>query len=156
MFCCCLCCGKKKFSSNKPEFVAAFTRWLPNLGTRDPRRNSVTMGDDFDPIPGLIKLYSCDPSAMQELSVCRINPNMRSRQRRDLEFFIPQILSLLLQGYYPKQDDLIKFILSASREFHFSHRVLFFLQSILVHKLDEETRNIQNENINQVVSSLLR
>lgn len=79
---------------------------------------------------------------MQELSVCRINPNLRSTVRKDLEFFIPQICSLLLQGYYPKQDELIRFILSASREFHFSHRVLFFLQSILLEKLDEEKQHI--------------
>ncbi len=45
--------------------------------------------DDIDPIPSLIKLYSCDPAAMFELSRCRINPNLRSKQRRDLEFYIP-------------------------------------------------------------------
>jgi len=73
-----------------------------------------------------------------------------------LEFFIPQICSLLLQGYYPKQDELETFILSASREFHFSHRILFFLQSIIVDKLDDDQKEIQNNCINRVVTKLLK
>jgi len=58
--------------------------------------------DDIDPIPTLIKLYSCDPSAMNELARCRINPNLSSKQRKDLEFYIPQICSFYLQGYFEK------------------------------------------------------
>lgn len=66
--------------------MTAFTRWLPNLGDGPVHKND---DDDVDPIPGLIKLYACDNAAMQELSVCRINANLRVNQRRDLEFYIP-------------------------------------------------------------------
>ena len=54
-----------------------------------------------DPIPVLISLYSCEPTAVQELSKCRINPDLTSPVRQDLEFYIPQLISFYLQGYYP-------------------------------------------------------
>ena len=97
----------------------------------------------MDPIPGLIKLYSCDASAMALLGACRINPDLKSKLRRDLEFFIPQICSLYLQGFYPRQQELVNFILAASNEFHFSHKVLFFLQAILPN-VDQIKRDMQN------------
>lgn len=109
MFCCCLCCGKKQMNAKQPDFVRSFTKWLPTVG------KAQKVGEqDVDPIPGLIKLYSCDRVAMDELSLCRINPNLKSSQRRDLEFYIPQLCSLYLQGYFPRQDELTNFILSAS------------------------------------------
>lgn len=71
-----------------------FTKWLPSLNTakRDEK--------DPDPIPSLIKLYSDNVLGMEELSRCRINPDLRATQRRDLEFFIPQICSFFITGYY--------------------------------------------------------
>jgi len=93
---------------------------------------------DVDPIPGLIKLYCDNPMAMQELQMCRINPNIRSKQRKDLESFIPQICSFYLQGYYSQADDLVNFILNASGNFNFSHRVLFFFSAILFGKITPE------------------
>lgn len=61
------------------------------------RQNNAKESDqDIDPIPSLIKLYSDSPTAMEELSMCRINPNLKSKQRRDLEFFIPQVCSFYL------------------------------------------------------------
>jgi len=105
--CCCLCWKQKEFSHNKPEFVGQFTRWLPSLKGANKRNED----DDLDPIPSLIKLYSCDPTAMIELSHCRINPNLRSKQRRDLEFYIPQLCSFYLQGYFEQQEELVNFIL---------------------------------------------
>lgn len=55
-----------------------------------------------DPIPVLIQLYSCAPQAVQELAKCRVNPDLTSPVRLDLEFYIPQLISFYLQGYYPK------------------------------------------------------
>lgn len=83
-FCCCFCWKQKEFSHNKPQFVDQFTRWIPSVA-----QSPVNKDEDQDPIPSLIKLYSDNPAAMAELQGCRINPNMQSKQRRDLEFFIP-------------------------------------------------------------------
>ena len=52
----------------------------------------------------LISLYSCEPTAVQELSKCRINPDLTSPVRQDLEFYIPQLISFYLQGYYPNME----------------------------------------------------
>jgi len=60
------------------------------------KASSLKGNQDVDPIPGLIKLYCDNPMAMEELRLCRINPNIRSKQRKDLEFFIPQICSFYL------------------------------------------------------------
>lgn len=56
-FCCCLCWKKKEFSAAKPDFVSRFTRWIPNAKTLGVGGTSA--GLDKDPIPCLIKLYSC-------------------------------------------------------------------------------------------------
>ena len=50
----------------------------------------------------------------------------------------------------------MQFILSASYEFHFSHRILFFLQSILFDKLEEDKTQIQKTCIDKVVEGLLK
>lgn len=71
--------------------MSQFTKWLPSL-----KDKSRSIDEDIDPIPCLIKLYSDNPFAMDELAKCRINPNLKSKQRRDLEFYIPQICSFYL------------------------------------------------------------
>ena len=94
-------------------------------------------------------------SAMQLLGACRINPDLKSKVRRDLEFFIPQICSLYLQGHFPSQAELVKFILAASNEFHFSHRVFFFFQSVLLDNiLDPEKRQKQEIIIDSIRKKL--
>lgn len=110
---------------------------------------------DEDPIPGLIKLYSDNPMAMEDLARCRINPNIRSKQRRDLEFFIPQVCSFYLQDYYSNTTELVNFILNASGEFHFSHRVLFFFSAMIYEKMDPEKQKKQRDIIDRVVNQLI-
>jgi hypothetical protein len=41
--------------------VNDFTKWLPSIKTKQEQR------EDPDPIPSLIKLYSDNPQAMEEL-----------------------------------------------------------------------------------------
>lgn len=110
---------------------------------------------DLDPIPSLIKLYSDNPAALVELARCRINPNLTAKQRRDLEFYIPQVCSFYLQGYSSQAEELVNFILQASGEFHFSHRVLFFFSAILFDKITPEKERIQKNCIDRVVNGLL-
>ena len=151
MCCCCFCWKQKEFSHNKPQFVDQFTKWMPSVA-----QSPVNKDEDQDPIPSLIKLYADNPAAMAELQSCRINPNMQSKQRRDLEFFIPQICSFYLQGYYSKPDELVNFILQAAGEFHFSHRVLFFFSATLLEKLNPERQAQQKKMIDKVVDAVLQ
>lgn len=75
---------------------------MPSL----PHRSAAIKEKEQDPITGLIKLYSCNPDAINELSKCRINPNMSSikNTRDDLEFYIPELLSFYLQGYFDNSE----------------------------------------------------
>lgn len=94
---------------------------------------------DKDPIPCLIKLYSCDNDAVNELASCRLNPDLNSSVRKDLEFFIPQLLSFYLQGYYDNSQQLVNLILQASQtNFFFSHRIIFFLKAVLLMNLKDK------------------
>lgn len=92
---------------------------------------------------------------MTELTKCRINPNLKSKQRHDLEFFIPQLCSFYLQGYFSETEQLVNFILQASGEFHFSHRILFFFSAIVFNKITRERESIQRNSIDKVVNGLL-
>ena len=84
LLCCCLCWKEKEFAANKPDFIKRFTKWLP--GDRGGNEDASAVKD---PIPVLIQLYSCEPNAVIELSKCRINPDLTSPVRTDLEFYIP-------------------------------------------------------------------
>lgn len=47
------------------------------------------IGDEYDPVRGLLKLYAHKDGAIRDLEMCRINPDFGSSQRFDLEFYIP-------------------------------------------------------------------
>jgi len=131
--CCCLCWKEKEFSARKPDFIKRFTRWLP-----DRDRESELAFASKDPIPVLISLYSCEPKAVDELSKCRINPDLTSPVRQDLEFYIPQLISFYLQGYYPNMKQLVDLIVQACKnDFYFSHRIFFQLKSVTFESLND-------------------
>lgn len=133
--CCCLCWKTKEFAANKPDFITRFTRWIPNRSKSQVTPWGTT---DRDPIPILIQLYSCDPEAIQSLSLIRINPNLQAAVRKDLEFFIPQLCSFYLQGHYPNSQQLVDLIVqAASNDFYFSHRIFFFLRSVDLSKVTD-------------------
>lgn len=86
----------------------------------------------------LIQLYSCKPKAIEELAQCRINPDLTSPVRKDLEFYIPQLISFFLQGYYPKMEELVDLIVQACKtDFYFSHRIFFQLKSVTFDSLND-------------------
>jgi hypothetical protein len=57
-----------------------------------------------DPIRGLLKLYAHSPDAINELQLARVNPDFNQNIRNDLEFYIPQLCSMYLQGNLENQD----------------------------------------------------
>lgn len=94
-----------------------------------------------DPIPVLISLYSCEPQAVNELAKCRINPDLTSPVRTDLEFYIPQLISFYLQGYYPNMQQLVDLIVQACRnDFYFSHRIFFQLKSVTFESFTDQAK----------------
>jgi hypothetical protein len=85
----------------------------------------------YDPVRGLLKLYAHRDGAIEDLKRCRINPDFNSNQRMDLEFYIPQICCIYMQGDIDDPNDLINLILMASQSsIFFSHRIWFFFQSL--------------------------
>lgn len=138
LFCCCCCWKQKEFSAAKPDFIKRFTKWLPSSGVR---ASHLAASADRDPIPVLIQLYSCEPNAVDELASCRLNPDLKATVRKDLEFYIPQILSFYLQGYYPNMQQLVDLIVQACKtDFYFSHRIYFFLKSVTFEALTDPAR----------------
>ena len=138
LFCCCLCWKEKEFAAAKPDFIKRFEKWIPDK----LKHQSVKLWkSEKDPIPILISLYSCDPDAVNQLSHCRINPDLSAPVRRDLEFFIPQLCSFYLQGYYPKMQQLVDLMIQASAaDFYFSHRIYFFFKSVMFDKITDQAK----------------
>lgn len=107
------------------------------------QQHKTTTIDPTDPVKGLIKLYAHKSDAIYDLEKCRINPDFNSDIRIDLEFYIPQICSMVMHLDDPH--DVINLILNASKQSNFfSHRILFFFQSTIFSK-DELGKRKQNE-----------
>ena len=82
---------------------------------------------DDDPIRGLIHLYAHKAGSVRELEKCRINPDFSSGVRMDLEFYIPQLCCVYMQGEFDEIHELIRLMQKASRQdIFFSHRTYFF------------------------------
>lgn len=64
----------------------------------------------------------------QILEKVRLNPNLMSKTREDLEYYIPQLVNYMV--FTNKNDELIAFLYNASSEdFFFAHLVYFQLNS---------------------------
>ncbi len=46
-----------------------------------------------DPAKALMKLYAHKKDALKDLEACRINPDLTSQFRTDMEFYIPEVCS---------------------------------------------------------------
>jgi hypothetical protein len=86
-----------------------------------------------EPINLLMRLYAHDSASLELLKKCRINPDFRSKFRKDLEFFLPQLCSFFLTGGSEKNpEEFVQFfIMCATHSFYFSHRLWFFFQACL-------------------------
>ena len=85
-------------------------------------------------IKTMMRMYAHQEGAIQALENCRVNPDLKSNFRDDLEFYIPQLCSFYLKGKLDKEDVQGLFnviILSARADFFFSHRIWFFFHSAM-------------------------
>lgn len=65
-----------------------------------------------EPINLLMRLYAHDATTLEDLKKCRINPDFRSKFRKDLEFFLPQLCSFYLRGdAEQKPEEFINFFM---------------------------------------------
>jgi len=81
----------------------------------------------------MVNLFKHKPSAINSLEAVRLNPDLvKMKERTDLEFFIPQLVSFYLQNEMNdhQQQQLISFLEMASkRSIFFAQRLWFFLNS---------------------------
>ena len=100
-----------------------------------------------DPLDVLLKLYAHEENIMEELEEVRLNPDFKSNYRKDLEFYIPQLWSFCL---YEEQKDYIRnfIVMSAHSNLYFSHRILFFLESL------NTSDPVMNQRIKSILMSL--
>ncbi|CAI2382885.1 unnamed protein product [Moneuplotes crassus] len=135
LFCCCFCF---KSDAEPPRKLVAkrFKRWIKRRGERKR-----------DPLDALLKLYAREEGIVEELEEIRLNPDFTSIFRNDLEFYLPQLCSYCL--FEDDFDDLKRFIIIAAQSnIFFSHRVLFFLESLM------STDDSVNENIQSILATL--
>jgi len=94
----------------------------------------------------MIRLYAHDPQAIKALEAVRVNPDFTSQFRSDLEFYIPQLCSFYVQGYFEQPSQLVNLIvMAASSSFYFSHRAWFFFQSLIIGQ-DEESKELYKKS----------
>ena len=86
------------------------------------------------PFKALLNLYSLKKDIINELKCIRLNPNLlliKSGQRNDLEFYIPQLCNFNLFGEYEQVTRLLCFLCNACYcSSFFAHRVYWFMRSI--------------------------
>ena len=119
----------------KTRFVYRFNKWIH----LKKKHIGGAMLDMSDPVYGLINLYAHKPGAIEDLKNCRVNPDFNSSVRNDLEFYIPQLCSIYMVGHIEEVKNLVDLILASSKSsIFFSHRIWFFLQSLIFDTLDPE------------------
>lgn len=131
LFCCCCCC-ETSFKVTRMRFQARFQKWI-NV----KKQNFLNLAAD-DPVRGLLMLYAHQENAVNDLEQCRINPDFSSPFRNDLEYYIPQICCMYIEGGLEDRKDVTRLILNASKsDMFFSHRIWFFFQSLIFANDDE-------------------
>ena len=83
LFCCCICksCRKEEDPTKKRMY---FKNWV-HKGH-----------EDLNIFEILIDAFAGFTNRLEELNNCRINPNYDDNTRNDLEFYIPQLCSYIL------------------------------------------------------------
>jgi len=80
----------------------------------------------------MLGLYAGNTESVKKLTKWRINPDEKNCVRNDLEFYIPQLCSFLIDETKPQEirDQLFTFLIQAAHAyFYFSHRLYFFLHA---------------------------
>ena len=135
LFCCCCCCSLDTESN-----FQYIKHWKEFLITE---KNS----ENFDtPFIILTQLYTNQDSLqiLNNLNKIRLNPNLISPIRNDLEFYIPQICTFLLYGGLKEIDEFFVFLCRVcNASFFFAHRVFWFL-SAMIENSGEKKEMIEN------------
>ena len=122
-FCCCCCCSLD--SESNFQYI---NHWKEFLITEKNSENIDT------PFIILTQLYSNQDSLqiLNNLNKIRLNPNLISPIRNDLEFYIPQICTFLLYGGVKEIDEFFVFLCRVcNASFFFAHRVFWFLSAMI-------------------------
>ena len=90
---------------------------------------------EVDPLEVLIQLYigGDTESLVKKLTKCRINPSFNSNytERRDLEFYISQLVNYMVFHEELKNENLLEFVRQAGyADFFFGHLLYFYLKSV--------------------------
>ena len=123
LFCCCWC-GSLDTESNY-QYI---NHWKEFLITEKNSENIDT------PFIILTQLYTNQDSLqiLNNLNKIRLNPNLISPIRNDLEFYIPQICTFLLYGGVKEIDEFFVFLCRVcNASFFFAHRVFWFLSAMI-------------------------
>lgn len=88
--------------------------------------------EELDVFEIVVDIYAGLDNSIEEMRYCRVNPEYSSQTRNDLEFYIPQLCSYIIDESKPRKlrDCLIVILMEAANaSFYFSHRLYFFLHA---------------------------
>ena len=134
LFCCCCC---KSIPQSNIDFIK---HWKEYLITENNYEKLDT------PFIILTQLYTNQDKLqiLNNLNKIRLNPNLISPIRNDLEFYIPQICTFLLYGGVKEIDEFFVFLCRVcNASFFFAHRVFWFL-SAMIENSGEKKEMIEN------------
>jgi hypothetical protein len=130
LFCCCIICERSK-RVTKQTFVKRFEKWLNLEKSIQAKHLKVAKT--------MMRVYAHQSGAIKDLEKCRINPDLNSPFRDDLEFFIPQLCSFYLKGGIERPEDLFQVMIRAAQnDFFFSHRIWFFFHSAMFQEFSQQ------------------
>ena len=123
--CCCCCftcfgckCCSQKTKKGRSYYIRSWKKYLEK-----------EKFGKHDPFSILTNLWA-HKNVINDLENIRINPNLLSEFRTDIEFYIPQLCSFLVFGMSEATEEFVAFLCKASyASFYFAHRVLWFLSS---------------------------
>ena len=134
LFCCC-CCNSKNAQNEKIFFIKSWQKYLEN----ENNENTI------NPFKLLTNLYAHKENVIEELKEIRLNPNFFNitKNRNDLEFYIPQLCTFLIFGAFEQVERLFGFLCNVCFvSVFFAHRFFWFLKTLLGN--DENNNSIKH------------
>ena len=138
---CNCCCTKDEPNEGVFKYIKSWRKYL----------DKESIEHTNDPFKILTNLWA-HKNVIRDLEEIRLNPNLISNIRNDLEFYIPQLCTFLIFGLSETVDEFVAFLCKAScASFYFAHRIIWFFMS-----LDEnEIQETHNQKINGIINILL-
>ncbi len=117
------------------QWLKRFKKWITQGRHRE-----------LDVFETILDTYAGIASSVDQMRQCRVNPDLASTRRNDLEFYIPQLCGYLIDDSKPRElrDCLFVILLEAANaNFYFSHRLYFFLHAYVIDQgLSESVRTV--------------